>query len=152
MRIVVTLLALAATTAVADTMQEHVHTMSSGVMPFDMSQTMHIFAMNDQGGVQKVIVRSGADPAQIGLVRQHLRHEAEAFAKGDFGDPGHLHGDSMPGLSDMKANTTRIHVSFAPLPDGAQITFQATDLHAITAIHRWFGAQLSEHGADARAE
>jgi len=30
--------------------------------------------------------------------------------------------------------------------------FPANDLHAITAIHRWFGAQLSEHGADAISE
>jgi hypothetical protein len=27
-----------------------------------------------------------------------------------------------------------------------------TDLRLLTALHRWFGAQLSEHGADARAE
>jgi len=25
-------------------------------------------------------------------------------------------------------------------------------LHLLTAIHRWFGAQLSEHGADAKAK
>jgi len=25
-------------------------------------------------------------------------------------------------------------------------------LSILTAIHRWFGAQLSEHGADAKAE
>ena len=32
------------------------------------------------------------------------------------------------------------------------ITFETKELGIITAIHRWFGAQLSEHGADARAE
>lgn len=30
--------------------------------------------------------------------------------------------------------------------------FSTQDRHLLTAIHRWFGAQLSEHGADARAE
>jgi hypothetical protein len=38
------------------------------------------------------------------------------------------------------------------LSDGAEITFKTTDPHLLTAIHRWFGAQLSEHGADAKAE
>jgi hypothetical protein len=35
------------------------------------------------------------------------------------------------------------------LPHGAQITFITSDLKLITALHRWFGAQLSDHGADA---
>jgi hypothetical protein len=35
------------------------------------------------------------------------------------------------------------------LPDGARITFKAPEINLITAVHCWFGAQLSEHGADA---
>jgi hypothetical protein len=38
------------------------------------------------------------------------------------------------------------------LPDGAKITFTTRDPHLLTAIHRWLGAQLSEHGADAKTE
>jgi hypothetical protein len=45
-----------------------------------------------------------------------------------------------------------MQITYSPMPGGAQITFKATDLHTITAIHRWFGAQSSEHGADAKAE
>lgn len=30
--------------------------------------------------------------------------------------------------------------------------FETRDLRLLTAIHRWFGAQLSEHGSDVRAE
>jgi hypothetical protein len=41
---------------------------------------------------------------------------------------------------------------YSDLPDGAEITFKTTDPQLLTAIHRWFGAQLSEHGADAKAE
>ncbi|MGZ5165406.1 MAG: aspartate carbamoyltransferase [Burkholderiales bacterium] len=121
-------------------------------MPFDMGKTVHIFAMTDTGGVQKVVVRDVRDGDQVTLIRQHLRHEAEAFQKGDFGDPGHLHGDAMPGLKDVRANASRIRVTYADLPNGAQISFETSDTHTITAIHRWFGAQLSEHGSDARAE
>jgi hypothetical protein len=138
--------------ASAQTPQQHVHDASHGVMPFDMSKTLHVFAMTDEGGVQKVVAREEKASEQIELIRRHLRHEADAFAKGDFADPGHLHGESMPGLAEVKANAAKIHVTYSTLPDGAQITFESKDLHTITAIHRWFGAQLSEHGADARAE
>lgn len=138
--------------AFADTTQEHVHAMSHGVMPFDMAKTVHIFAMTDAGGVQKVVVRDDRDAEQVALIRQHLQHEAQAFQKGDFGDPAHLHGTQMAGLADVKANASRIRVTYADLPNGAQMSFETSDQHTVTAIHRWFGAQLSEHGADARAE
>lgn len=150
--LLVSILAACCASALADTTQQHVHTMSHGVMPFDMAKTIHIFAMSEQGGVQKVIVRNDGDIDQIALIRQHLRHEAEAFQKGDFGDPGHLHGAAMPGLADVKAGASQIRVTYAELANGAQMSFETNDLHTITAIHRWFGAQLSEHGADARAE
>jgi hypothetical protein len=139
-------------TAFGDTTQESVHHHAHDVMPFDMTKTVHIFTMTDEGGMQKVIVRDDADAAQVPLIRQHLQHEAEAFQKGDFGDPSRLHGASMPGLAELRANPSAIRVSYSALPHGAQLSFVATDLHMITAIHRWFGAQLSEHGADARAE
>ena len=45
-----------------------------------------------------------------------------------------------------------VDAAIAELPAGAQLSFKTDDLHLLTAIHRWFGAQLSEHGADARAE
>jgi hypothetical protein len=150
--IVAIVLAICSAAAFADTPQEHVHNMSHGVMPFDMAKTLHIFAMTDVGGVQKVVVRNDRDRDQVASIRQHLRHEAEAFQKGDFGDPGQLHGATMPGLADVKANASRIRVTYADLPNGAQISFEASGQHVVTAIHRWFGAQLSEHGADARAE
>jgi hypothetical protein len=40
-------------------------------------------------------------------------------------------------------------MEYTALPNGGQITFTTDDLHLITATHRWFGAQLSDHGADA---
>ena len=131
--------------------QEHVHKASHDVMPFDMSKTMHVFAMTEHGGVQKVVTRS-ADADQVAMIRQHLKHEADAFQKGDFGDPARLHGATMPGLSDLQANAAQIRITYFDLPNGAQISFETNDIHTITAIHRWFGAQLSEHGADATAE
>ncbi len=136
----------------AGTPQEHVHQMAHSVMPFDISKTVHIFKMTESGGVQKVILKDPGATDQIGLIQKHLQHEAERFQLGDYSDPAKLHGADMPGLKELQAGASRIKVSYAALPDGAEITFETTDLHLLTALHRWFGAQLSEHGADARAE
>src|SRR6185436_11009695 len=72
MRTSLALIALVSASAFADTPQQHVHDMSHEVMPFDMSKTLHVFIMNDQGGIQKVVVREKAGPEQINLIRQRL--------------------------------------------------------------------------------
>jgi len=86
------------------------------------------------------------------LIQHHLYMESEQFQHGNYSDPASLHGANMPGLKELQVGATLIKVSYAPLPNGAEITFETTDLHLLTALHRWFGAQLSEHGADAKAE
>ena len=58
----------------------------------------------------------------------------------------------MPGLKEIQPGAERVKVSYSSLPDGAEITFETKDPHLLTATHRWFGSQLSEHGADAKAE
>ena len=138
--------------APAQTPQEHVHNSAHTVMPFDMSKTVHIFRMTEQGGIQRVVTRDSSSKEQVALIQQHLRHEAGRFQTGDFSDPGKLHGEGMPGLKELQTGGSKIKVSYAALSDGAEITFSTDDRHLLTAIHRWFGAQLSEHGADARAE
>ena len=138
--------------AIAETKQDRVHRMSHHVMPFDMSKAIHVFRMTESGGVQQVLARDPGETEQIVLIRQHLRHEAERFQRGDYSDPSKLHGADMPGLAELRANFSKVRVSYSELPAGAQITYETKDLGIITAIHRWFGAQLSEHGADARAE
>lgn len=138
--------------ASAQTQQEHVHNSAHTVMPFDMSKTIHIFRMTEQGGVQRVVIRDPAAKAEVPLIQQHLKHEAERFQKGDYSDPGMLHGNDMPGLKELQTARSQIAVSYLARPDGAEITFATEDRRLLTAIHRWFGAQLSEHGADAKAE
>ncbi len=151
-RSVAIFLLIGAASVFAQTRQEHVHQMASSVMPFDISKTVHIFKMTETGGVQRVIAKDPGATDQVALIQQHLRHEAERFQQGDYSDPATLHGADMPGLKDLQAGASRIKVSYAALPSGAEITFETTDLHLLTALHRWFGAQLSEHGADARSE
>ncbi len=136
----------------SESKQEHVHEMGQTVMPFDLNKTTHIFRMTDLGGVQSVVVKDAQDKDQIALIRQHLRHEAVAFQHGDYADPAALHGKTMPGLSALESHHAAIAVSYSDLPLGGALTFRARDRHLVTAIYRWFGAQLSEHGADAKAE
>ncbi|GGB96415.1 hypothetical protein GCM10011352_23170 [Marinobacterium zhoushanense] len=134
------------------TPQQHVHQMSHHVMPFDIAGSVHLFKMTEQGGRQRVVLREGQDEQQVALIQRHLKHEAMRFAQGDYGDPATLHGADMPGLKELADGASSIRVTYAPLPNGAEIQFETDDLSLLTAIHRWFGAQLSEHGADAHAE
>jgi hypothetical protein len=129
--------------------QEMIHEMGDKIMPFDLSKTRHIFEMTETGGVQQVIVRDQKDSDQITLIRQHLQHEAKRFSQGDFSDPTSLHGTNMPGIKDLAAGILQIKITYSDLANGAQLKFETEDIHLITAIHRWFGAQLSDHGTDA---
>ena len=129
--------------------QAKIHEMGSQVMPFDLKKTQHIFQMTEYGGIQQVVVRNRKDTEQISLIRQHLKHEATQFKNGNFSDPMSLHGTAMPGVSELSKNASKIKIEYSDVPEGAQITFKTSDIHLITAIHRWFGAQLSDHGSDA---
>jgi hypothetical protein len=149
---VVFCIVLGCTMVLAQTKQEHVHNMAASVMPFELAKTRHIFRMTDTGGVQRVVIKEQAATDQILLIQQHLQHEAEAFQRGNYADPASLHGADMPGLRELETGAAKIKVSYSTLPTGAQISFETTDIHLLTAIHRWFGAQLSEHCADAQSE
>lgn len=151
-RFLALMLVLGCTVALGQTKQAHVHQMGQSVMPFDLAKTTHIFQMTESGGVEKVVANDPMEKDQIMMIQQHLQHEAGAFQQGNYQDPASLHGADMPGLADLQSGAAHIKVSYSPLPAGAAITFETTDLHTLTAIHRWFGAQLSEHGADAKSE
>ncbi len=129
--------------------QAMVHETGSHVMPFDLGATQHIFQMTEFGGIQLVVAKKNNDTDQIKLIRQHLLFEAEQFKNGDFSDPATLHGAEMPGIDELSKNIAEIDIEYSEVTGGAQISFVANDIHLITEIHRWFGAQLSDHGSDA---
>jgi hypothetical protein len=52
--------------------QETVHDMGSNVLPFDLSQTTHIFEMTEHGGVQQVIAKDPNDSEQIALIMANI--------------------------------------------------------------------------------
>jgi hypothetical protein len=138
--------------ASAQDRQEHGHQMGHHQMPFELSKTHHIFEMTESGGEFRGIAKDPGAADPIALIREHLQQEAESFQHGDYGDPARLHGADIPGLGELEAGSARIEVSYAALPDGPRITFVTPDVHLLTALHRCFEAQLSDHGADARAE
>ncbi len=136
------------TTAIlpAQTRQADVAKRGAQVMPFDLEQTMHVFQKLKDGGLQKVVVKDAGNKKQIALIQSHLKEAAEKFNKGDFSDPAKIHGDDMPGLAQLRAGAKQINIRYSALPDGAQIRYTTNDSKLITALHRWFDAQLSDHG------
>jgi hypothetical protein len=121
----------------------------SSVMPFDLDRTTHRFSKTDSGGVETVVADDATDSTQIALVRQHLRAEAERFGRGDFTDPGRVHGDDMPGLAALRASAGRLAVAYRDITSGGQITFSTGDPALVAALHAWFDAQVSDHGQHA---
>jgi hypothetical protein len=129
--------------------QEAVADRGRSVMPFDLDRTTHRFVKSDSGGVQTVVADDPADSKQVGLVRQHLREEADRFGRGDFADPGRIHGDDMPGLKTLRGSAGRIAITYADTRDGGQITFATREPALVAALHAWFDAQVADHGRHA---
>ena len=119
------------------------------VMPFDLEQTIHVFTMLDNGGLQQVLVKAGADVGQVTAIQMHLTDEAERFRQGDFGDPAQIHGEDMPGLAVLRQRAGEMDIRYTALDNGAQLQYISDDPELVTAIHDWFGAQLADHGVHA---
>ena len=120
------------------------------VMPFDVAATTHVFTKTNTGGVLRVVAKRKGNVAQTKLVRVHLRDVQQAFRKGDFSSPSHIHGDDMPCLAELKAaKPGQLAIIYREVTDGAELTYKTKDPHLVEALHRWFDAQLSDHGADA---
>ena len=148
--ILITLGVLAATGRLAGAnRQAMIHEQGGAIMPFDLDRTTHVFKITEIGGIETVIAKDAADSEQIVLIQQHLQHEVLRFREGDFSDPSTIHGADMPGLSELAASAENITFSYAAVPNGAQITYETNDQILVDALHRWFAAQLADHGHDA---
>lgn len=120
------------------------------VMPFNLKATTHIFAKTNDGGTQRVIAKDLSDATQVRLVREHLRQIQTQFGKGDFAGPSHIHGGDMPGLAQLKAAPAgQVSITYQDVAGGAELTYRTANADLVTALHAWFDAQLSDHGADA---
>jgi len=131
--------------------QQQVRENGAGVMPFSLDQTLHTFEKTDAGGVQMVRANNAAAD-QVAMIRSHLRSIAQSFSARDFSAPTHIHGADMPGMAEMKAaKPDELIVSYRELDDGAEVDYVSHSPAIVAAIHRWFDAQLADHGRDAAA-
>lgn len=122
------------------------------VMPFSLDRTRHVFHKDAQGGVQQVLAREADDEVQVTLIRKHLRDIRARFLHGDFSDPAYIHGKTMPGLAELNAaGSGAVGIDYQDIPQGAQLAFRTRDPKLIDAIHRWFDAQVHDHGRDAES-
>jgi hypothetical protein len=122
------------------------------VMPFSLKATTHIFTKTPGGGIQRVVAQKGADAGQTKLVRAHLQEIKQQFLNGDFSGPSHIHGNDMPGLNALRsAKPGQIAIDYRDVDGGAELVYRTSDPKLVAALHKWFDAQLSDHGADAMA-
>ena len=132
--------------------QAEVARLGADVMPFSLKATTHIFTKSAEGGIQSLLAKNAADTRQVALVREHLHDIQAQFLKGDFSGPSHIHGADMPGLAELQsARPGQISIDYADVDAGAELTFRSADAALVAALHRWFDAQLADHGADAMA-
>ena len=131
--------------------QNMIHSRSPMVMPFDMSKVTHYFIKTENGGVLEIKSKDVNDKTQISLIRKHLEKERVLFSNADFRDPKTLHGKNMPGLKILSESGKKYKVGYKELPAGASLTFVSKDSTVVNAIHKWFDAQLKDHGKDAKS-
>ena len=130
--------------------QAEVARLSPDVMPFSLEATTHVFTKTADGGTQRVVAKSATDTQVVALVREHVREIRTQFLKGDFSGPSHVHGDEMPGLTLLKgAKPGQVAIDYKDVDSGAELTYRTADAKLLSALHSWFDAQLSDHGADA---
>jgi hypothetical protein len=130
--------------------QAEVSQRGNDVMPFSLPATTHIFTKSAEGGIQRVVVKKSSGTTQVKLVRKHLQEIREQFLNGDFSGPSHIHGQDMPGLAELKEATPgKIVIAYKDVKDGAELSYKTADATLVAALHKWFDAQLSDHGMDA---
>lgn len=120
------------------------------VMPVSLAATTHIFTKTSKGGLQRVVAKNLADIDQAQLVRRHLQELQQQFLKGDYSSPSHIHGKNMPGLRELRfARKGEIALGYQEVGGGAELSYGTHNPALVAALHKWFDAQLSDHGADA---
>ena len=103
-----------------------------------------------EGGVHIVGATKSTNAAQVRLVRKHLQEIRDKLLKGDFAGTSQNHGQEMPGLADLKlAKPGQIGIVYKEVKGGAELAYNTSAASLVAALHKWFDAQLSDHGKDA---
>jgi hypothetical protein len=133
--------------------QTEVAARGKDIMPFDLKATTHVFTKTPDGGIQRVVAKDIADNEQTRLIREHLQAIRAQFLARDFSGPSHIHGENMPGLAQLRlAQPGQLSITYRDIAGGAELQYQSKVASLVEAVHTWFEAQLSDHGADAMEE
>lgn len=115
-------------------------------MGFDQEATAHHFILRADGGTIEVRARTASDAASVGQIREHLRHIAAAFAKGDFALPGLVHDTTaVPGVDGMKAQAAALSFTFEEIDRGAHVRIAGATKPAVAAVHEFLRFQITDH-------
>jgi hypothetical protein len=117
-------------------------------MGVDQYTSSHVFEDLPDGG-RIALERDADDPAGVTRIRNHMRHIAGAFTRGDFRLPGFVHDREVPGTAVMSARKSAIRFAFDTLPRGAELRIISSDSAALGAIHAFLAFQRHDHRAGA---
>jgi len=114
-------------------------------MGFSQTATQHHFFLTTNGGAIQVEVKNVSDQTNLDEIRMHLKHIAQAFARGDFDIPMFVHDTVAPGVPEMRQLRNEIHYSYAELPNGGRVVIDSSNQAAVDAIHQFLRFQIREH-------
>jgi hypothetical protein len=136
------------TAALAAAQHQHheaVAARGAAVMGFDQQQTVHRFALYEDGGAIDVSIRDAADAANLAAIRSHLPHIAAMFTGGRFDAPMLVHATDVPGTREMTALKDRITYTYEETPRGGRVDIVTRDRDAVAAVHRFLRFQIADH-------
>ena len=109
--------------------------------------SQHVFEPLPNGG-RIVLQREKTDSIGEGVIRQHMRDVAKAFAAGDFSLPGFVHAtQAVPGTQAMRTLRNEISYIAQDLPRGGEVIIASNNPKAVAAIHDFLAFQRLDHRA-----
>ena len=115
-------------------------------MGFDQLKTKHHFILLNGGGTIQVTANDGTDVESIRQIRDHLKHIAGVFAKGDFNLPALIHDTrAVPGVDAMKKQGAGLTFAFEEIDGGGHVRITGATPEAIAAVHEFLRFQITDH-------
>jgi hypothetical protein len=115
-------------------------------MGFDQQKTTHHFILLKDGGTIQVTANETRDSQSIAQIRDHLKHIAAVFAKGDFNLPALIHDtQAVPGVEAMRKNVAALAFTFEAIDRGGHVRITGKSPDAIAAVHEFLRFQITDH-------
>jgi hypothetical protein len=146
MRTAIAILMLACLAVAQDSQQQQgVQTRGDQAMGFSHEMTTHHFLLTKDGGVIEAEADNPNDKASRDAIRQHMEHIAKLFSEGDFDAPMFIHGQTPPGVPEMKRLKDQITYRAQPTEQGAEVRITTANPEALEAVHQFLMFQIRDH-------